>query len=106
MLFAEWAVGVPYAEGTVLRHGDGLYRVVQAHTSQGHQVPGGEGMLAIYAPVQLPAQDGGVLPWVSGEALDIGDRREYNGVVYEVYAPAGVNIWAPSDVPAIFRVVE
>lgn len=104
-LFDVWGPDKDYKGGELLRHESMLYRVQQAHTSQAHQPPGSAGMLAVYVPIQQPAEDGQVLPWISGEALDIGDKREYNGVVYELYAPAGVNIWPPDTVPAIWRVV-
>lgn len=105
-LYPVWESDTGYAEGEVLRHGDGLYRVRQTHTSQAHQPPDGVGMLAVYAPVQAPAPDGEVLPWVSGEAgLKVGDKRSYGGKVYECIQAPGANIWTPDTVPAVWKVV-
>lgn len=44
-------------------------------------------------------------PWVYGEAVEIGDRRRdtENGLLYEVYAPAGDNLYPPHQVPAVWK---
>lgn len=99
-LYPLWEAGAAYEKGALLRHGGRLYRVEQAH-----QPPGGEGMLAVYRPLQEPGE---VLPWVYGEAASIGDRQidPTDGLVYEVYAEAGANLWEPHTAPAIWRLVE
>ena len=104
-LYPLWEAGAAYDKGALLRHGGRLYRVEQAHTAQAHQPPSGEGMLAVYRPLQEPGE---VLPWVYGEAVSIGDRRidPSDGLVYEVYAEAGANLWEPHTAPAIWRLVE
>ena len=104
-LYPEWEAGAAYGKGALLRHGGRLYRVEQAHTAQAHQPPGGEGMLAVYRPLQEPGE---VLPWVYGEAASIGDRRidPSDGRIYEVYNEAGANLWEPHTAPAIWRLVE
>lgn len=43
--------------------------------------------------------------WTHGEKLEIGDRRSWDGILYEVYAPAGDNLYPPDQVPAIFKKV-
>lgn len=50
---------------------------------------------------------GDVSPWVSGEAIALGDRRAYNGAVYECIAVdgAGANVWTPDLVPALWKAV-
>ena len=104
-LYPLWEAGAAYDKGALLRHEGRLYRVEQAHTAQAHQPPSGEGMLAVYRPLQEPGE---VLPWVYGEAVSIVDRRidPSDGLVYEVYAEAGANLWEPHEVPAIWRLVE
>lgn len=106
----EFVAGETYRQGTVGWYGEPgrLYEVVLAGgvTVQAHQPPGGEGMLAVYRPIQREAEPGQVLPWVYGEAVKVGDKREYNGVVYEAYAPAGANTHSPDLVPAVWRVSE
>lgn len=44
-------------------------------------------------------------PWGSGEPVQIGDRRRdpNNGLVYEVYALAGDNLYPPHQVLNIWR---
>ena len=44
-------------------------------------------------------------PWEAREPVKIGDRRrdEYNGLVYEVYAAAGDNLYPPHEVLNIWR---
>ena len=44
-------------------------------------------------------------PWVYGEPVAIGDRRrdEENGLLYEVYAPAGDNLFPPHQVHAVWK---
>ena len=44
-------------------------------------------------------------PWESCEAVSIGNRRrdEYTGLVYEVYAAAGDNLYPPHEVLNIWR---
>ena len=95
-LYPLWEAGTAYEKGALLRHGGRLYRVEQAHTAQAHQPPSGEGMLAVYRPLQEPGE---VLPWVYGEAPS-------DGRIYEVYAEAGANLWEPHTAPAIWRLAE
>ncbi len=104
-LYPLWEAGAAYEKGALLRHGGRLYLVEQAHTAQAHQPPSGEGMLAVYRPLQEPGE---VLPWVYGEAVSIGDRRidPSDGRIYEVYAEAGANLWEPHTAPAIWRLAE
>lgn len=106
-VFDWWTAGHAYAEGDVVRHGVGLYRVRQAVTSLEHQPPASEGMLAVYTPVQMPDEGGEVLPWVSGEIVRFGEKRLYSGVVYECILPggAGANVWTPDTAPAVWRAV-
>ncbi len=44
-------------------------------------------------------------PWVYGETVIIGDRRrdDTNGMLYEVYAAAGDNLYPPNQVPAVWK---
>ena len=104
-LYPAWATDTAYNAGQLIYYGDCLYRVEQAHTSQAHQPPGSEGMLAVYRPIR--AADG-IYTWLYGEAVEIGAKRvdPTDGMLYEAYAPAGANIWEPHTVPAIWRLIE
>lgn len=44
-------------------------------------------------------------PWVYGKYVKIGDRfrDEYDGILYEVYASAGDNLYPPHQVPAVWK---
>lgn len=56
-LFLSWAEalkeGKQLAKGTVINNSGKLYRVLQAVTPMAHQEPGGAGMTAIYASIDL-----------------------------------------------------
>lgn len=41
--------------------------------------------------------------WAYGEHLQLGERRSWEGILYEVYAPAGDNLYSPDQVPAVFK---
>lgn len=103
--FRTWKPGATYGQGEKVRHEEALYSVQQSHTAQVHQPPGSEGMLAIYRSVQSEPAEGEVLPWMNGEAVRQGDRRAYNGMVFECIGAdgAGANVWTPDTVPAVWK---
>lgn len=42
--------------------------------------------------------------WVAGESLSVGDRRAYDGILYEVVqAHTTQDGWEPPNVPALFK---
>lgn len=42
--------------------------------------------------------------WVAGESLAVGDRRAYDGILYEVIqAHTTQDGWEPPNVPALFK---
>ena len=95
------AAGNKLAEGSVLRDGETLYRVVQAGgvTPQENQPPHGEGMLAVYRPIETEhtGTQEDPIPWVYGMDCRAGQYFSYEGHVYRV-AEGGDMIpcvWAP-----------
>lgn len=89
-LFPMWeevlAEGKELAAERVISKDGQLYRVVQAVTPQEHQPPDGEGMLAIYRPIN-PEHAGTAddpIPWVYGMDCHAGKYYSYNGAVYMV----------------------
>lgn len=109
-LFPTWedvlSTGAELAAGRIISSDGQLYRVVQATVPQAHQVPGGEGMLAIYRPIDREhagtADD--PIPWVFGMDCLAGVYYSYNGAVYRV-ADGGNMIpcvWAP-DTPGLWQ---
>ena len=89
-LFTTWeqvlAEGAKLAAGRVISKDGQLYRVVQAVTPIESQPPGGEGMLAIYRPIN-PEHAGTAddpIPWVYGMDCHAGKYYSYEGAVYMV----------------------
>ena len=89
-LFPAWedvlAEGKELAAERVISKDGQLYRVVQAVMPQEHQPPDGEGMLAIYRPIN-PDHAGTAddpIPWVYGMDCYAGMYYSYNGAVYVV----------------------
>ena len=108
--FPSWEVvlqvGAELAQGRVIEKDGQLYRVVQSVTPQAHQKPGGEGMLAVYRPIDR--EHAGTLedpvPWVYGMDCLAGLYYSYNGATYRV-ADGGNMIpcvWAP-DTPGLWQ---
>ena len=89
-LFPTWEEvlqsGAELAAGRVISSSGQLYRVVQATVPQPYQVPGGEGMLAVYCPIDR--EHAGTLedpiPWVYGMDCLAGMYYSYEGAVYRV----------------------
>lgn len=89
-LFPMWETvlseGKELAAERVISKDGQLYRVVQAVTPQEHQPPDGEGMLAIYRPIN-PEHAGTAddpIPWVYGMDCHAGKYYSYEGAVYMV----------------------
>ena len=98
-VYDEWEVGKTYAVGAFLRYGENgvgdpqLYKVAQAHTSQGDWTP--DTTPALYTAVGL--DDSGYPVWSqptgAHDAYNEGDIVNYNGTLYvslvngNVYSP-------------------
>ena len=100
-LLPAWAellsAGNQVAAGVCLTHKGQTYRVVQAVTPIESQPPGGEGMLAIYRPIER--EHTGTLtdpiPWVSGMDCEKDKYYSHNGVVYRAKADITPCVWEP-----------
>ena len=107
-LFRTWdevlAAGEQLAANTVLSLDGQLYRVVQAVTPQAHQRPDGEGMLAIYRPIDQThagtAED--PVPFVYGMDTEQGKYYSYGGKVYLCNLDMQPCVWAP-DTPGLWQ---
>ena len=103
VLFPTWeevlAAGTELAQGRVISKDGQLYRVVQSAVPQAHQVPGGEGMLAIYRPIDR--EHAGTLedpiPWVYGMDCMTGLYYSYEGGVYLCKGDMIPCVWAPDS---------
>lgn len=102
-LFKTWeevlAAGVTVAENSIINDGGTLYRVVAAGgvLPQEHQPLHGEGMLAVYRPIDT-AHTGTLedpIPWVYGMDCTEGLYYSYNATVYLCKANMTPCVWAP-----------
>lgn len=106
-LFPTWdGNGVAYAVGDRVRYNGVLYKVLQAHTSQGDWTP--EAAPSLFARVLIP--DPQVIPvWVQPDSTNpymIGDKVYYpdeNGLIYE--SVIDNNVWSPDAYPAGWAIV-
>lgn len=102
-LFKTWAEalaeGKELAAETVLNKDGTLYRVVQAVTPQAHQEPGGEGMLAIYRPIdtQHAGTQEDPIPWVYGMDCSNGLYYAHEGKTYLCKGDMKPCVWTPGS---------
>ena len=102
------AAGQPIQPGVCLTHNGQVYRMVQPTeiTPQAHQPPGGEGMLAVYRPIDQ--EHAGTLadpiPWVYGMDCYAGKYYSYNGKIYRVAEGGTMSpcVWPP-DTPGLWQ---
>lgn len=100
-LLPAWAellsAGNQVAAGVCLTHKGQTYRVVQAVTPIESQPPGGEGMLAIYRPIER--EHTGTLAdpitWVYGMDCYSGKYYVHGGITYLCRADMLPCTWAP-----------
>lgn len=113
-LFATWEEslenGERLAEGAVINDGGKLYRVVCAGgvTPLESQPPHGEGMLAVYRPIDQTHAGtmDDPIPWVYGMDCDQGKYYSHKGKTYLcqltmpacVYAPDTAGLWQWEEV--------
>lgn len=91
------AAGNKVDAGVCLVHDGQTYRVVQAVTPIESQPPGGDGMLAVYRPIDR--EHTGALadpiPWVSGMDCRTGKYYSYEGVTYLCKGDMIPCVWTP-----------
>jgi len=102
-LFKTWeevlAAGQNVAQNAIINDGGTLYRVVAAGgvLPQEHQPPHGEGMLAVYRPIDT-AHAGTLedpIPWVYGMDCTEGLYYSHDATVYLCKANMTPCVWAP-----------
>lgn len=100
-LFKTWAevlaAGTGLTKDTIINDGGVLYRVVQPVTPQEHQPPHGEGMLAIYRPIDTAhagTQEDPV-PFVYGMDTEQGKYYSFEGKTYLCNLTMTPCVWAP-----------
>lgn len=107
-LFPAWEAGAAYGAGERVTHGGALYRVVQAHTSQGGWEP--QLVPALFAVAlrhrrqprpRAPAE--WAQPAGAHDAYMAGDRVTHGGRVWESLLDG--NVWPPGQYPPGWREV-
>lgn len=101
-LYPKWESGKVYLLDDLIAYDNGLYQVIQTHTSQADWTP--DVVPALFTR-KTPA---GVIPdWVqptgAHDAYNIGDRVTFNGQVYESLINA--NVWSPADYPQGWQLI-
>ena len=102
-MFPSWedvlSNGVELQKGHIISKDQALYRVQNKVTPQAHQPPGGEGMLAVYRPIDQ--SHAGTLedpiPWVYGMDCHAGVYFSYQGHIYRVAVGGDMVpcVWTP-----------
>ena len=101
-LFPTWEQvleeGQPLKKDAIINDGGTLYRVVLDNTTpQAGQPPHGEGMLAVYRPIDKShegtAED--PIPWIYGMDCHEGTYYSYNGKTYLCKSDMLPCVWAP-----------
>ena len=95
----------PLKKDAIINDGGTLYRVVQDNTTpQEGQPPHGEGMLAVYRPIDQShkgtADD--PIPWIYGMDCHQGTYYSYNGKTYLCKSDMLPCVWAP-DTPGLWQ---
>lgn len=107
--FPEYAAGVDYEQGDVLRHDGRLFRVAQSHTSQEQWVPGETGTESLYTEIEVAGDGVDVWQQPTGahDAYGVGDRVHYPDEDGPVYVSAiDGNTWSPEEYPQGWRLEE
>lgn len=98
--FEIWSPDMRYGADQVIQHEETLYRVVQeVASSQEHQQPGGEGMLAVYRPI-VPTASGtedDPIPWIYGMDCSAGLYYSYNEQLYLCKGDMLPCVWPPDS---------
>lgn len=102
-LFPTWEqvleAGEPLGKDTIVNDGGTLYRVVQDNTTpQAGQPPHGEGMLAVYRPIDVGSTGGAddPIPWLYGMDCYEGKYYSYKGKTYLCKQNMTPCVWAPN----------
>ena len=102
-LFPTWEqvleAGEPLGKDTIVNDGGTLYRVVQDNTTpQAGQPPHGEGMLAVYRPIDVGSTGGAddSIPWLYGMDCYEGKYYSYEGKTYLCKQNMTPCVWAPN----------
>lgn len=105
-LVKDWKSGEFVNVGSHRKYGDLIYIVIQAHTTQADWTP--DITPALWSVYNSAAEDPTTTaPWIAGEAVKVGDLREYKGVIYRaVQAHTTQDGWTPEATPDLWAKEE
>lgn len=95
-LFSPWQSDTAYTTGDRRRHGDNLYRCVQAHTSQDGWSP--DAVPALWTLISIDEWPEWVRPTGAHNAYQTGDKVTFEGKRY--ISKINGNTWSPAEYPA------
>ena len=96
MLYSAWTAGTAYTVDSRVRHGENLYRCIQAHTSQSDWTP--NSTPALWVKVSVEEWPEWVQPTGAHDAYAKGDKVTYKGKRYISLIDG--NTYSPDDYPA------
>ncbi len=99
-LYPAWQSGQAVAAGYRARHGDKLYRCIQAHTTQGDWPP--DATPALWVRVSVDEWPEWVQPTGAHDAYSKGDKVTHGGSRYISLIDG--NTWSPASYPAGWEV--
>ena len=99
-LFEPWTLK-PYAIADRVRHGDYLYRCVQAHTAQADWTP--DTTPALWTRISVEEYPQWVQPTGAQDAYQTGDKVTFGGKRYT--STINANVWSPTAYPAGWKIV-
>lgn len=101
-LYPKWGIGVAYAVGDLISYDNGLFEVVQAHTSQVDWLPNiTPALYKAKTPINVIPE--WVQPTGSHDAYNIGDKVMFEGKIYESLING--NVWNPTAYPQGWQLV-
>lgn len=113
--FDNWAADTQYTKGQRIQYDGVIYEVKQDVTSQSHQTPASEGMLAIYRPLSVDSEGGehagtieDPIPWIYGMDVEAEKYYSYNGKIYRAVQAQKPSVWEPgaAGTAAIWEFVQ
>ena len=96
MLYSAWTAGTAYTVDSRVRHGENLYRCIQAHTSQSDWTP--NSTPALWVKVSVEEWPEWVQPTGAHDAYAKGDKVTYKSKRYISLIDG--NTYSPDDYPA------
>ena len=108
-IYDDWASGVAYSKGQIVKYKDELWEVIQGHSSQSDWTP--DSVPALFKSVTAPKTNDGAeivpdfkQPTGGHDAYKKGDKVKFGGKVYE--SVIDNNAYSPTAYPQGWKVVD